>query len=241
MKSVLLAATLALTAGTALAQEGPAASPEIVVTLSPEDREAIISGVVTYFKNNPGELVQAVMSWRQRSGPSYLSADDPTSGNAKGDVTAIEFADVGCAACREVAGRLARVAASDGGLRVVHKDYPVSGPEAVAASLRILAASRSGGSRQKALDSIAATGRIDAQAVDEAVRASGAGAIAADALASARDSLERNRQLAARIGIKTLPAVVLLAGDKVQVLTGNVSESEVLASVAAIRQAARMR
>jgi len=241
MKSVLLAAALALSAGTALAQEGPAAAPEVVVTLSPEDREAIISGVVTYFKRNPEELVQAIMSWRQRSAPAYISADDPTSGNPKGDVTVIEFSDLGCGACREVTGRLARVSASDGGVRLIHKDYPVSGPEAVEASLRILAASRSGGSRQKALDSLASAGRIDAKAVEDAVRASGASTVAPEALSSARDSLERSRQLAARIGIKALPAIVLLSGDKVQVLTGNMSEAEVAGAVAAIREAARNR
>jgi len=243
MRAAVAAAAFALLSVPALSQEPAPPGPvtEFTVGLSAEDKEAIIAGVVEYFKRNPEELVESILTWRQRGAPASAPDADPSSGNPGGDVTVIEFVDHGCVPCREASDRLAGIAASDGGIRIVHKDFPVGSKESAEASMQVLAASRSGGSWSAAARSLASAGRLDAAAVAAAVKASGAGTASAEALSSARASIEANRQLAARLGIRVLPAMAVLSGGKVQILTGNLTEADITASVKGIRQAAQTR
>lgn len=246
MRAALVALSLALAAAPSAAQDNGGMNPaardtEITVELSAEDKEAIVSGVVEYFKRNPAELVEAIVAWRQRSTPTPLGETDPIAGNPAGDVTVIEFIDHSCAPCRDASTRLAKAAAADGNVKVVRKDFPVSSEESVNASLYVLAAVRSGGSWDSASASLAASGRLDHDSIMDAIRASGVKTVPKEALAAARESIAANREMAARLGIRSLPAMAVLSGEKVQVITGNLSEAEIAASLKQVRQAGRKR
>jgi len=91
------------------------------------------------------------------------------------------------------------------------------------------------------LASLAARGTLDRESVNAALREGGAGPLTREALSAAKASLERNRALASALGIASLPAVVLVSGDKVQALTGDLPEEEIARSVSEIRRAAQPR
>ena len=67
---------------------------------------------------------------------------DPVAGNAKGDVTIVEFFDVRCQYCRKLEPDMARFLAADKGVRLVYKDLPILGPASLLGSKALLAAQR---------------------------------------------------------------------------------------------------
>ncbi len=69
----------------------------------------------------------------------------PTIGSTGASVTIIEFSDYQCAPCKASYPEIAAVAASDGDLRLVHKQLPVYGSHSVLAARAATAAHRQGG------------------------------------------------------------------------------------------------
>lgn len=65
--------------------------------------------------------------------------DIPSLGNAKGDLTIVEFFDYQCPYCKKVAPELAQVAKEDGNVRIVLKDWPIFGVISAAAAKLVLA------------------------------------------------------------------------------------------------------
>ena len=65
-------------------------------------------------------------------------------GSAKPDVVMTYFYDYACGYCRKSNPDLERLVAEDKGLRVVYREFPILGPDSVAASRVALAASKSG-------------------------------------------------------------------------------------------------
>jgi protein-disulfide isomerase len=63
----------------------------------------------------------------------------PVAGNAKGDITIVEYFDYQCPYCRKVEPELQQVVQDDGKVRLVLKDWPVLGPVSVTASRMALA------------------------------------------------------------------------------------------------------
>jgi protein-disulfide isomerase len=63
----------------------------------------------------------------------------PVAGNPKGDVTIVEFFDYRCGYCKRVFPSLQTLMETDGNVRYVFKEFPVLGPESVAASRAALA------------------------------------------------------------------------------------------------------
>lgn len=68
----------------------------------------------------------------------------PVLGNAKGDVTVVEFFDYRCPYCKRSLDVLRRLVSDDPNLRLVFKEFPILGPESVYAS-RMAIASRAQG------------------------------------------------------------------------------------------------
>lgn len=60
--------------------------------------------------------------------------DIPVAGNAKGDITIVEYFDFQCPYCRKLASDLQAVVRDDGKIRMVFKDWPILGPVSVYAS-----------------------------------------------------------------------------------------------------------
>lgn len=65
--------------------------------------------------------------------------DIPVAGNAKGDITIVEFFDYQCPYCRKLEPALRAAVKDDGKVRLVFKDWPILGPVSVYASRLALA------------------------------------------------------------------------------------------------------
>ncbi len=58
----------------------------------------------------------------------------PVSGNLNGDVTIVEFFDYRCGYCKRVHDTVIDTVKDDGNVRLVYKEFPILGPESIAAS-----------------------------------------------------------------------------------------------------------
>lgn len=63
----------------------------------------------------------------------------PSTGNAEGDVTIVEYFDFNCPYCRKLEPELRQVVQDDGKVKLVYKDWPILGPVSIAASRLVLA------------------------------------------------------------------------------------------------------
>lgn len=66
--------------------------------------------------------------------------DIPVLGNAKGDITVIEYFDYQCPYCKKFNPDLMKIVREDGHVRLVFKDWPVFGNVSVTAAKLVLAA-----------------------------------------------------------------------------------------------------
>ncbi|MBF0355572.1 MAG: thioredoxin domain-containing protein [Alphaproteobacteria bacterium] len=69
----------------------------------------------------------------------FEDPNSPVGGNAKGDVTLVEFFDYRCGYCKSVHDAVMRVVKDDGKIKLVYKDLPVLGAESVYAARAALA------------------------------------------------------------------------------------------------------
>ncbi len=87
------------------------------------------------------------------AGPRFAAAQDepaeaavlrdpeiPAAGNAKGDITIVEFSDYQCPHCKTSHVHLERAAKEDGRIRLVFKSWPIFGEQSVYAAQMALAA-----------------------------------------------------------------------------------------------------
>jgi protein-disulfide isomerase len=68
----------------------------------------------------------------------------PVGGNPEGDVSLVEFFDYNCPYCRKAVPILAEMEASDRGLRIVFKEFPILGPGSEFAARAALASRKQG-------------------------------------------------------------------------------------------------
>jgi len=215
---------------------GPVQAAE-TAPLSNADRDLIVSAVVQHFRDHPEQLVEAIMGWRAKSEtPDLVTANDPISGNPNGDVTIIEFIDMGCSPCKTMSERIGAVAAADKNIRFVHKDYPVTGTDAVYAARQLLTAFFTDDSRNEMAKMLTASSNLDVDLVKNASAANIHGPVTQIVLDRVNHSLEQNRKLASHLGIKELPAVVMMSGKEIDAFSGMRTEAEIAASVATLRK-----
>ena len=127
---------------------------------TPAQREEIVQILRDALKQDPSILRDAVTALQADEGDRQLAASraaiaaardklvdpaDPVAGNAKGDVTIVEFFDTRCPYCRKLEPTMAEFLARDGGVRLVYKDLPILGPASVLGSKALLAAQKQGG------------------------------------------------------------------------------------------------
>ncbi|MBZ8132404.1 DsbA family protein [Afifella sp. IM 167] len=138
--------------------------------------------------------------------------DIPVLGNAKGDVTMVEYFDYQCPYCKKSHPEVKRLVAEDGGIRLVMKDWPIFGPFSARAAQLTLAA---GDDYEKAQDALmAAKGKLSNARIDEILSRAG---LDPEKLADAyrRDKgrideiLARNSAQAEAFGLMGTPAYVV--------------------------------
>ena len=144
----------------------------------------------------------------------FFDPDAPVLGNPVGDVTIVEFFDYQCPFCKKNHPVLEDVAAADGNVRLVLKDWPIFGAPSVRASQLVLGASEFGG-YEPGLEALMATpGRLSDADIDRLLTAAGVDVADADAAYRADRArwdglLGRNSAQAAALGLQGTPAFVI--------------------------------
>lgn len=102
---------------------------------------------------NPQVLVEGGEALKERQYEPVLDANRAAlekpfasswKGAAKPDVTLAYFYDYACGYCRRSNPDIERLIAEDKGLRIVYREFPILGPDSVAAARASLAASKAG-------------------------------------------------------------------------------------------------
>lgn len=129
-------------------------------TLTPDQVNQVQSVVHDYLVTNPQVLVEASQSLQkqqmqqvekqakaaitQNAKQIFADAMSPVVGNAKGDVTLVEFFDYQCPHCKDMKAVVDGAISGDAKLRVVYKELPIFGQSSRDASAAALAATKQG-------------------------------------------------------------------------------------------------
>lgn len=132
-------------------------------------------------------------------------------GAAKPQVTLVEFYDYACPYCKASNPAIDRLLQEDKGLRVVYRELPILGPESVTAARLSLAASKAGRFTQFH-DALWNAGRPAPDTIALAAQTAGISATTQPD-PQVEDELEKNRQLAGKLGATGTP--VFVVGDRI--------------------------
>lgn len=84
-------------------------------------------------KQQTARQARASQAIAARSELIYNAPDDIALGNPDGDVTIVEFFDYNCGFCKQAHADMQALIASDDGIRFVLKEFPILGPDSMAA------------------------------------------------------------------------------------------------------------
>ncbi len=209
---------------------GPARAEHDAATPEQERMERVIHN---YLLDHPEVVVEVlqVLKRREQTEASERSRaviaahresllNDPTSpvaGNPDGDVTIVEFFDYNCPYCKRVFPHVKAVLAEDRGVRVVYKEFPVLGPESLAAARAALASLKQDAGKYLAFHNamMANRGRLTETRIMGIARAVGFDTERLKTDMAAPDIeriIQRNRALAKALGITGTPTFVI--GDQ---------------------------
>lgn len=124
------------------------------------DKAAVEKIVRDYILANPEIITEALQLLQAKKKLAEAAADrqmlaanraqlvsDPTSpvgGNAKGDVTVVEFFDYRCGVCKRVHPIVDQLVKTDPNIRRVYKEWPILGPNSVLAARAAIASRKQG-------------------------------------------------------------------------------------------------
>jgi len=124
--------------------------------LTAKQQDAVKKMIHDYIMENPSVIADAIEALRQKEElAAEISArkavtdrkneiindpESPVLGNAKGDVTVVEFFDYRCPYCKNMLDMVMDTVKTDGQVRLVMKELPILGPDSVTAARAALAA-----------------------------------------------------------------------------------------------------
>lgn len=231
-------------------QQSSPAAPE----MSETERAQFRAEVRAYLLENPEVILEAIQILEahratdqeerdarlvaQHSAELFRDPDDWVGGNPEGDVTLVEFFDYRCGYCKRAHPQVQALLEQDPDLRYVAKEFPILGPDSMAASRMALAAleldpetygalndrlmSFRGQLTEAAAYRIAGDLGYDVEALRERAAKPGIEAI-----------IRGNHRLARALGINGTPGFVL--GDRI--IRGFLPREEMAAEVAEVRAA----
>jgi protein-disulfide isomerase len=193
---------------------------------TPTTETKIEQAIHDYIMAHPEVVLESVRAYDARAKQAQLqSARDKVQANLKelhsnspvaGDtkdanaVTVVEFFDYRCGYCKKMEGTVGELAKSRG-VRVVYKDLPILGPESLLAAQAALAADKQGAyqaihKRLMELREITASA-IDQVAVELKLDVAQLKKDMASPEVAAR--LEKNQELAQKLGVNATPTFVI--------------------------------
>ena len=128
--------------------------------ISPQQTKAIQQIVKDYLIQNPDVLVEVSKEIEKRQqahqvveqqkvitsnkAQIFQSAADFVYGNAKGDITVVEFFDYNCGWCKKATDDIIKLSKVDPKVRIVMKEYPIFGENSIHAAKAAMASIRQG-------------------------------------------------------------------------------------------------
>ncbi len=209
------------------------------------DRVAVEQVVHDYILAHPEIIPEAINGIQLREVTKVLNANrreietpfaGSYAGNATGDVVLVEFFDYACPYCRAADADIRKLIASDPGLKVVYRDFPVLSPESGEAALASLAAAQQGryaAFHDRLFDD---AGAVSRERVVATMRSAGLDErrTAIDMGKSAlRAEIKKNLELGRLLGLSGTPSFII--GNKI--LSGAVGLAALQSAVAAARAA----
>lgn len=243
----LLAAAVALPALPAAAQGFDPAD------MSETERAAFGAAVRAYILENPGVIREAVEALQARESAAqaeeesrrvrqYMAALHDTSyawagGDADGDVTVVEFLDYRCGYCKRAHPAVKEALESDGDFRLIVREYPILGPESVAAGKMAMAAYRIDAALYPVLSDalMEFQGQLDETSAYRIAERVGYDVAELKALAGSEEidaKLAETYRLAEALGVRGTPTFVI--GDRI--VRGAVPAGQLVAMIAAERE-----
>jgi protein-disulfide isomerase len=218
-----------------------------------EDQKAEIGAIVReYLLDNPEVLREAFDELEKRANEQqagqvkptiaqhaaelFRSPSDFVAGNPNGDVTMVEFFDYNCHYCRKSMADVVQLLASDKGLRLVLKEFPILGPGSIYAARAALASRQQGKYWQFHQALLGVTVPLD-----QATVLSKAGDVGLDVARLQKDLdapaitevIVGNHRVAGALGIQGTPAFV--TGENL--MPGAVGFDALAAMISAVREA----
>lgn len=148
--------SLALAAGLGLAALPAGAQDLDFGSMSPAERDAFGKEVRSYILENPEIIFEAIQILEARRNEAAQQADasliaanrgalledgfSHVMGNPEGDVTVVEFIDYRCGFCKRAHPEVLRLVESDPNVRLILKEFPILGPDSIAAGRMAVAA-----------------------------------------------------------------------------------------------------
>lgn len=206
-----------------IVRETVVGNPEILIeamnALDQRDRDARQAAASQALGEYKAEL--------ERDGRSYVA------GNPEGDITIVEFFDYRCGFCKRARPEVLALLERDSGVRLVLKEFPILGPESEIASRAAIAARQQNKywefhkklMAEKSLDetrifSIAAESGLEVERLRTDMAAP-----------AVTEEIDRNRELAEKIGIDGTPTFVVGS----QMIPGVMTTDDIVKLVASIR------
>ncbi|NTF80818.1 DsbA family protein [Rhizobium rhizogenes] len=165
-------------------------------------------------KQEAARLAQSSQAVTQNKDAIFNSKNDVSIGNPKGDITVVEFFDYNCTYCRHALGDMDTLLKQDTNVRFVLKEFPILGPDSVAAS-RVSDAFRKLAPEKYAAFHRALLGSDGRASEDSAIEVAGSfgvneSAIRAEMAKSPNtDSVKATYQLATDLNVTGTPAYVI--------------------------------
>ncbi len=217
------------------------------------DTEQEVSAVIEYLRQKDPEIVlKAVQAWwdeqeqyRRQQQVGRIAANwealaraegDPAIGPEDADAVLVEFFDYRCGFCKRVLDDVMALAAADGRLRIVFKEFPILGPPSVVAARASLAADRQGKWTEFHVALMSASGALDEDRIMDIAAETGLdiAQLRADMESEAVTAvIERNHALAQTLGIRGTPAFLV----KNAIVPGAASQEDLARLVAGAREA----
>lgn len=201
------------------------------------DRTRIERVVRDYVLANPELLPEAMQKLQDRETGKLIAANrgaietpigDAWAGNAKGDVTIVEYYDYNCGYCRAILPTIDKLIAADSKLRIVYRELPIlteSSRDAARASIKAAEQGRFARFHQ----ALYAAGPVTTQTIAAAARTARVDLSKPNARADAE--IAQNLSTASRLGMTGTPSWVI--GDRV--LSGALPLDQLKDAVAAAR------
>lgn len=232
-------------AGAALVMSMQSSNADVIKAggIDAKERAAIEAIVEEYILENPEILPRAIERLQQRDTLKKLSSireevETPYAsafaGNANGDVVVVKFSDYACGYCRQAVADVSKLIASDTGVKVVFRDFPILSPASTDAAVMALAAAEQG-KYYGFYKAMFGGGRPNADSIRAAATTAGLDMAAAEAfVASGKGEkvIGRTNELARQLEFTGTPAWVV--GDRV--LVGAVGYDELAKAVAEARR-----